>query len=248
MMRTTVATPANAPTPVTATAPTDLAADSNNNSNFNIVTTLDNSRPDTDTDTSDNGSTNTTLSICTSHSSIAHDNEPEHERVRISPLDASPQVSPIAAPRMDKPEEPPPAPLTDTPRAAPNFQVAQDHHRLLIPDFAYALSDSFDDPLVRLVSRPRRLVSPADNFGDDREHQRRIDPGGSKFEPPGRCKVPVRAGPRTGIDLPCRHLTRPTRPTTSRCDRHHRAFLSSRIVLVSIKRLAQSHPQQQSSN
>ena len=143
-----------------------------------------------------------------------HDDKPEHECIRISPLDTSLQVPLITTPQMDKPEEPPPMPLTDTPRAAPNFQVVQDHHRPIVSDLTHAPPISFDDHFTCLVSIPRRFISPADDFSNNREHQQRIDPGGSKFEPPGRCKAPEHVGPGMPI-IDLFHLP-PTHPTTSR--------------------------------
>jgi hypothetical protein len=136
----------------------------NGNSNSNDSSTLDNSR--CDTDTSDASSTNN-LPVRIIRITAAHDDKPDHEHVHISSLDASHQVPPITTPQMDKPEEPPPASLTDTSRAAPNSQVVQDHHRLFLPDLMHAPPDSFDDPFACLMSRPRCLISPADDFSDE---------------------------------------------------------------------------------
>jgi len=76
--------------------------------------------------TSDISSTDTTLP---SPTSAAQDDEHEHEHkcTCISPLDTSHQVPLVAAPQLEKLEEPPPVLLTDTDAFAPNSQVVQDH-------------------------------------------------------------------------------------------------------------------------
>ena len=56
----------------------------------------------------------------------ARDDEPKHKCLRTPPLDSSSQVPLIAAPLLDKPEEPPPAPRTDPTPSAPNLQAMQD--------------------------------------------------------------------------------------------------------------------------
>ena len=121
-------------------------------------------------------------------STIVHDNELEHECVRISPRDIIPQAPPLAAPRPDQPKQPPPSPSDGHDASAANTQAVQAYARPIVSDLARAPPDAF----ARFISIPRRLISPADDFGNDREHQRQVDPGGSNFKPPGRCKERTR--------------------------------------------------------
>jgi hypothetical protein len=67
------------------------AFSSNSSSNFNVVSTINSAG------TLDNSSTDN-LPIHIIRITAAHDDEPDHERVRISPLNTSHQVPPIAAP------------------------------------------------------------------------------------------------------------------------------------------------------
>ena len=103
-------------------------------------------------------------------------------------------VTRIITPQLDKPEEPPPPPPMDTSPAAPNSQVVQ-ATRPIGYDPAHAPHSP--DACTHFSSKPPRFALPADDFGD-REHQRHVDPGGSNFEPPGRCKACIRAGLGTG--------------------------------------------------
>jgi len=54
-----------------------------------------------------------------------------------------------------------------------------------------ACPDLFDDASTHFSGKEPRFASPVDHF-DNRQHQRRVDPGGSNFKPPGRCKASTR--------------------------------------------------------
>jgi len=139
-------------------------------------------------------------------STTAHDKH-EHKRARILPLGANHQVPPVATPPPDKPEEPPPAPHADTAPSSLNSKLVQATQPIgLDPARAPHLPD---DACTHFSGKTPSFASPADGLSG-RHHQQRVDPGGSNFEPPGRCKVCIRAS------LIVEHFsTSPTFPTTS---------------------------------
>jgi len=131
------------------------------------------------------------------------------------PLDTGRQVPPFAVPRPDKPEELLPAPRTDATLAAPSSQVVQDTRTIgLDPTPAPHLCN---DASTHSSGKTPSFASPADNF-DDKEHQQCVDPGGSNFKPPRRCKACTRIG--LGMaHFPHRptYLTLCLTPTTQDC-------------------------------
>jgi len=55
---------------------------------------------------------------------------------------------------------------------------------------ACASPDCSDVALTHFASGTTHLTLPADSFGDEQRHHQ-VDPGGSKFKAPGRCKVSI---------------------------------------------------------
>ena len=77
--------------------------------------TLDTNHADTKSNTSSRSHSNATFAagivnaLTLNTIATARDDKPKHECACMPPLDVIPQVPPIAAPQLDKPEEPPPA-------------------------------------------------------------------------------------------------------------------------------------------
>jgi len=82
-----------------------------------------------------------------------------------------------------------------------------------------------------------RFVSQAEDFGD-REHQRCVDPGGSKFKPPRRCKASTCCSLGASAFPFARCPAHPTTPQGSKClslsyfVSHLCTFLYSAFILV----------------
>ena len=116
-------------TDITCTFNADAVTSSNNNSND--VTSIVNASRFLSTNVADSNSnsklsdipnissTDATPHIRAAPSTFTHDNEPEHECLRILPLVVSHQVPPLASPPLDKPEEPPPDPPKNATPTAP---------------------------------------------------------------------------------------------------------------------------------
>jgi len=81
------------------------------------------------------------------------------------------------------------------------------------------------------------FISQAEDFGD-REHQRCVNPEGSKFKPPGRCKASTRCSLRASTFPFAQCLAYPTTPQGSKClllsyfVSHLCMFLYSAFILV----------------
>jgi len=226
---------------------------SNDDSNIvNTICTLSTSDPDTGIDTItskcpdafNSGCTNTTSPISTAPSTIADNNGPKYERALTPPLNTSHQVPLIAAPQLDKPEEPPPVLPTNTASFAPDSQVVQDHpdatnncisaqprelkderHKLSKPRTQHMTTTSMtvpfgnpsplppkqrasclhpfflhdggpDTPCLPAASAQPRSRTHLARRSDSSSHEKRLDRGWSKFQPPGRCRADCAVGHR----------------------------------------------------
>jgi len=67
---------------------------------------------------------------------------------------------------------------------------------------ACAPPDCSDVALTHFASGTTHLTLPADSFGDDQRHHQ-VDPGGSKFKAPGRCKASIVCALGSAHSRPC---------------------------------------------
>jgi len=67
---------------------------------------------------------------------------------------------------------------------------------------ACAPPDRSNIALTHFASRTTHLTLPADSFSN-KQHHHQVDPGGSKFKAPGRCKVSIMCALRSAHSRPC---------------------------------------------
>jgi len=168
-----------------------------------IINVADSSSNSKCPDIPDSASTDLALHIRNGTTTIACDDELKHEHACMPPLSASSQaqVPPFASPPPDKPEELPPMLPMDAAPSAPSSQVAQGtQHSVFCP--MCTLSDLLNNAITHFIGGAHHFLLLVDDFSDDREHRRQVDPGGSKFKAPGRCKVRTCAGLGIGHHQP----------------------------------------------
>jgi hypothetical protein len=150
-------------------------------------------------------------------SNIVHNNEPEDKctrMVRAPPFDVVCEAMPLVAPPLDKPGEPPPAhpfdsthPLPHSTNATPSpLKSNVQAHSTIVHDLMRTPPNFVDIVFTHFTHKTCQFLGQND-FDDDRNHQKRVDPGGSKFQPPGRCRDSL----CSGLETP-EFDRRPTRP------------------------------------
>jgi hypothetical protein len=97
-------------------------------------------------------------------------------------------------------------------RQLPPHPASKSHEATTGPlsSISHTPSDLSDNALARFSGKAYCFALPADDFGD-RKCLRHVDPGGSKFKPPGRCKVCLCCKLRI-IPMPTPHRCLPACP------------------------------------